>query len=76
MGSIPLCIRFNNGFIKICNKIKYLVLFGIGFYNEILDRIKYVISKKGGITDSINHNFEKIRINLYHSLPIEKILTF
>ena len=40
------------------------------------DKIKYLISKKSGITDSINHNFGKIRIDSYNSLPIEKILTF
>ena len=46
---------------KICDKIKYL---------------KYLIGKKGGITNSINHNFGKIRINWYSSLPIKNILTF
>ena len=28
------------------------------------------------ITDSINQNFARIRIDSYNSLPIEKILTF
>ena len=32
--------------------------------------------KKSGITDSINHNFGRIRLYSYSSLPIEKILTF
>ena len=32
--------------------------------------------KKSGITDSINHNFRKIWICSYNSLPFEKILTF
>ena len=27
--------------------------------------------KKNGITDSINHNFGTIRIDLYNNLPIE-----
>ena len=36
----------------------------------------YLVSEKSGIKDSINHNFAKIRIDLYNSLPIEKILTF
>ena len=45
-------------------------------FDKICDKIKYVISKKSGITDSINHNFGKIRIDSYSSLPIEKILTF
>ena len=32
--------------------------------------------KKNGIAGSINHNFARIRIDSYNSLPIEKILTF
>ena len=32
--------------------------------------------KKSHITDSINHNLAKIRIDSYDSLLIEKILTF
>ena len=31
---------------------------------------------KSGITDSIYHNFARIRIYLYDSLPIKKIVTF
>ena len=31
---------------------------------------------KSGVTVGINHNFRKIRTDLYNSLPIEKILTF
>ena len=45
-------------------------------YDEICNRIKYLISEKSGITDSSNYNFAKIRIDSYNSLPIEKILTF
>ena len=35
MCSIPLCVRFDeiNGFIKIYDRTKYLVLFGDGFYD-------------------------------------------
>ena len=36
----------------------------------------YLISEKNGVTYSINHNFGRIRIDSYNSLPIEKILTF
>ena len=32
--------------------------------------------KKNGITDSINHNFGRIWIDSYNSLPREKALTF
>ena len=40
------------------------------------DKIKYLISKKCGITNSINYNFGKIRIDSCNSLPIRKILIF
>ena len=74
MGSIPLRIRFDeiDGFIKIYDGTRCLVLFCQSWYNEICDRIKYLINKESGIADSINHNFAKIRIDWYNSLPIEK----
>ena len=65
-----------DGFIKIYDGIRYLVLFDYGCCDKICDRIKYLISEKGGITDSINNDFARIRIESYNSLPIEKILTF
>ena len=34
------------------------------------------MSEKGGVNDSINHNFARIIIDSHNSLPIEKILTF
>ena len=46
------------------------------WYDEICDRIRYLISEKSGITDSMNHNFARIRIDSYNYTPIEKILTF
>ena len=45
-------------------------------FDKIWDKIKCLISKKNDIADSINHNFGKIRIDSYNSLPIEKILAF
>ena len=76
MGAKPLRIKFNkvDGFIKVYDRIIYLVLFDYGWFGG--DRIKYFMNEKSGITDSINHNFGRIRNNSYHSLPIEKILTF
>ena len=44
-------------------------------FDKICNKINYLLSEKSGITDSINHNFGKIRIDSYDSLPIEKILT-
>ena len=68
-GAKPLRIRFDktDGFIKIHSKIRYLVLFDYSYCDKICDKIKYHISEKIGITNSINHNFDY--------LDIEKILT-
>ena len=38
--------------------------------------IEFLMSENSCITDSINYNFGKIRINSYNSLSIEKALTF
>ena len=47
-----------------------------GLFDEIYDKIKYLISEKSDITDSINQNFWKIKIDSYNFWPIEQILTF
>ena len=72
-------IRFDkiDGFIiSLDGKIKHSILFDYELFNKICDKIKYIISKKNGLTNSINHNFGKIRIDSYNSLRIKKILTF
>ena len=87
MGAKPLRIRFNkvDRIIKIYNGIRYLELSNsynlykevcYTIYNAIFDWINYLISQKSGITDSVNHNFVRIRVDSYNSLPIEKALTF
>ena len=62
-------IRFDeiDGFIKIHDKIRYLILSDYGWFDKVCDNIKYLISKESGITDSINHNFARIRIDCYNS---------
>ena len=78
-GPKPLHMRFDktDGFIIILDgKIKHLVLFDYGLFDKICDKIKYLISVKSGLTDSINHNFGKIKIYSYNSLPIQKISPF
>ena len=62
IGEKPLRIWFDkiDGFMKIDNGIKYLVSLQ---YNKIYDRIKYLISEKVCITDSINYKFARIRID-------------
>ena len=59
MGPIPLHIRFNetDRSIKIYDEIRYLQLLNNHVqYVEIRNKIKYLVSEKSGITDSINHN--------------------
>ena len=62
-----------DGFIKIDNGIRCLVL-DCSRFDKICNSIKYLTSEKSGITDSINHNFERIRIGSYNYLPTEKKL--
>ena len=68
------CYAREDRFIEIHNKIRYLVLFD-EWCDKILDRMKYLVSKKNRIADIISHDYGKFRINSYNSLPI-KILTF
>ena len=66
-----------DGFIIVLDgEIRHLVLFDYGLFDKIYDKINYLAIKKSGLIDSINHNFEKIRIYSYNSLPIKKTLTF
>ena len=72
-------IRFDkiDGFIRVQGgEFRYLVLFHHGLFDKIFDKIKYLIGEKSGITDSDNHNFGKIGIDSYNSLPIEKNTDF
>ena len=72
-GPKPLRIRFDKIYkfiIFLDGKIKHLILLDYGFFNKIYDKIKYLIRKK--TTNSINHDFGKIRIDSYNSLPIKK----
>ena len=65
-GPKPLHIRFDKiheFIIPLDGKNKHLILFEYGLLNKIYDKIKYLISKKSGVTSSINHNFGKIRID-------------
>ena len=55
----PLGIWFDNidGFIKIYDGIRYLVLFGSEKNIAIYNRIRYFISEKSDLTNSVNHYF-------------------
>ena len=51
----PFRIWFNkaNAFIKIYDGIRYLVILSHSWFDEICDSIKYLVSEKRGITNSI-----------------------
>ena len=72
-------IRFYkiDGYVRVLGgEFRYSLLFDHELFDKICDKIKYLINeKKNGIADSINHNFRKIRIDLYNFVPTEKLLT-
>ena len=62
--------------LLIYDGTRYLIISGHSWLDEICGSIKYLISEKSSITDSINYNLVRIRIESYNLLPIEKIFTF
>ena len=73
----PLRIRFNkvDGFIRVYDGTRYLVLSGGEKYDFTYNRIRHLIGVKNGITYIISHNCAKIKVGLHDSLPLEKTLT-
>ena len=43
--------------------------------HAIFDRIRYLVSQKSGIVYFISHNFARIKVGSYDSLPLEKTMT-
>ena len=73
-GAKPLRIRFDkiDGFIRVYNGTRYLVLFEGEKYDFIYNRIRYLIGVKSGVTYVISHNYAKIKVDSCDSLPQEK----
>ena len=71
-------IRFNNieGFIRVYDGTRYLVLFGDEKYYFLYNRIRYLTGVKIGITYVISHNYAKIKVDSFDSLPLEQNVTF
>ena len=61
-----------DGFIRVYDGLKYLVLFDSGERDAISSRIRYLISRKV----ALHMFFIIIMKNLYDSLPLEKTLIF
>ena len=73
----PLSIRFNkeDGFIRVYDETRYVVLFGPEKYDAIYSRIRYLVSLKSSITNFTSHKYVRIKIDSYNVLPLEEILT-
>ena len=73
-----LCIRFDktDGFNRVYDSTRYLVLFGDEKYYLIYNRIRYLKEVKTGVTYVISSYYAKIKIDLYDYLPLEIKLTF
>ena len=76
MGTKTLHFSFDeiDKCIKICDGIRYLVLFDCGWFNKIWDSINYIISGKSGVTDSIKNHFRRIKIDSSSCLRLKKYL--
>ena len=72
-GAKSLHIRFDkiDGFIRVYDGTRYLVLFGAGKFHFIYNRIWYLKV----VLHVIFHNYAKIKVDSYYSLPLEKSLT-
>ena len=65
MDTKPSRIWFNkvDKFIKMYDGIRYLVMFDYNRYNAIYYMIRYLISEKSSIENSINQIFARIIID-------------
>ena len=77
ISSKPLRHLFSkvHGFITDYDGTKYLVLFGIGKYNSIYYRIRYLIGLKSAITYVLSYNLQKLKIDSDNDLNPEETLT-
>ena len=67
-------IIFNkiDGFIRVWNETRHLVLLGSEKNDSIYDRFRYIINVKNCIIYIIYHNYATIKVDWFNSLPLEK----
>ena len=77
-GAKSVRVRFDEvgGFIRVYDRTRYLLLCGPKKYDAIFSRTRYLIRVKSGITYVISHNYAKIKVDSYNSLPLVRTLTF
>ena len=78
MGSIPLHIRFDeiDRFIKIYDGIRYLVLFGHRWYDDICDMITYLKVRKMVLQIVLTIILRESELTYIILYLFEKMLTF
>ena len=64
-----------DGFTRIYDGIRYLILFSSEKLDAIYNRVRNLIIQKRGTAYLFSHNYVKIKIDSYDSLPREKALT-
>ena len=78
IGAKPLRIRFDkaDGFIRVYDGTKHVVLLKPEKYNAVFNRVRYLIGIKNSISYVISYYYTKISVASFDSLPLEKNLTF
>ena len=73
-----MCIKLDkiDGFIRVYDGTKYCVLFRDEKCHFIYNRIRYLKEVKSGIPYVFSHNYARIKVTSYDSLPLEKPLIF
>ena len=74
IGAKPLHIIFDkiDGFIRVYNGTRYLVLFGPEKHDIIYNKSRYPISQKNSMTYLISHSNARIKVDLCYFLPPER----
>ena len=65
-----------DGFIRVYNRTRHLVLFSSEKYDVNYNGIRYLVGVKSGIKYVFSHNYARINFNSYYSLNLKKTLTF
>ena len=60
------------GFIRAYDGNRHIALFESEKCDSIYSSIRYLINVKSGITYIIAHDYAKIKVDSYDSLPLEK----
>ena len=74
----PLRIRFIKifGFVLVYDVARYLILLRGERYDFMYNMIRYLIGVKSSITYVVSHNYAKIQVDSFDSLPLGKTLPY